>query len=397
MMLSMLLAVVAEEPMADAALANNRFAIAAYQQLTEDGENLVFSPLSIRLAVAMAHAGARGETAGQIAAAVHLSAGYDDLRKLLDGLPERRGLADRIAGMIGRDRPAAEFTIANRVWLDDQLAVKDAFVAKMQQVFDARPGRAPFRSDPDAVRDEVNRWVSGVTRNKIENLLGPGSVTTRDRMLLVNAVYMKARWLKHFYESSTRAEPFRRDDGGVKDVPLMYVKDDFSFAEVDGVKAVWLPYEGTSLAFLAVLPAEGATLAMLDGSLTAERLMAFDDAAVRRPVKVYLPKFEVRTGVGLKSTLAKLGMPLAFSGAADFRDVSESEALQIGAVVHEAVIEVAEQGTEAAAATAVKMATTAAAGRPQEPVVFRADRPFVYAVVESNTGALVFLGRYAGP
>ena len=369
----------------------------------DPGVNLLISPESVRAALAMAHAGAEGETAAELAAALRLPTGADGrvdhaaVGRLLTGLnvppaPARGG---------GEPGDGVTVAPANTVFLDASVTLAPAFLAAVRDGFGAAPEPAPFTADPAAAAGAVNGWVSDKTAGKIPRVVDADDVRGLP-LALVNALHVKAPWRNDFAESRTEPAPFTRDDGTTAEVPLMFKWDDLPLTvEPDGTAAVRLFYEGGRLTFTAVLPPDGTPLAEFDRGLTPDRLARLLTGGEVRDTKVYLPRFEVETTTELGEPLRSAGVRRAFTNAAEFGPMLAGDAgppLKIAAVVHAAVIEVDEEGTEAAAATVVLTGPTSAPFQKRpEPYLFRADRPFLFALHDVRTGAVLFLGRYAGP
>ena len=367
------------------------------------GQSLLVSPESVRAALALAHAGAAGETADELAAALRLPTGPDGranhaaVGRLLDGL-DRPPTPAEPGGEPGDGVTVAP---ANIIFLDDRVTLSPAFLAAARDGFGAAPRPAPFSSSPAAAAAAVNGWVKEKTAGKILRVVGPDEVRGAP-LALVNGLHVKAPWADDFAEVVTQNVPFTRDGGTTADVPLMFKWDDLPLTiEEDGTAAVRLHYEGGRLAFTAILPPEGTPLAEFDRGLTPARLAGLLGGGAVRDTKVYLPRFSVHTTVGLGDALKALGVRRAFTDAAQFGPMTAADPgppLKIGVVAHAAVIDVDEEGTEAAAATVVAIDITGEfLPDPPEPYLFRADRPFLFALHDVATGAVLFLGRYAGP
>ena len=260
-----------------------------------------------------------------------------------------------LATLRAKDQPW-ELSVANRLWGERGATFLAPFLEAVRTGFDAELGRVDFATQPDAARVEINRWVEGETRDKIRNLLAPGTVDTLTRLILTNAIYFRADWMEQFDRSATSDQPFTVPGGAPKRVPLMFKKVKAGYAELPAVRAklLELPYRGDALSMLVLLPDARDGLGSLEGQLTAEHLDQWLGAATRRDVLVYLPRFTVDSRFGLAETLAAMGMPLAFEeNRADFSGMNGAHDLSISAVVHAARVEVDERGTEAAAATGV--------------------------------------------
>jgi serpin B len=249
-----------------------------------------------------------------------------------------------------------------------------------------------YAGDPEAARALINAWVDDRTERRIPELLSPGDVDALTRLVLVNAIYLKAAWQQPFPETSTRPAPFTRPDGSTIDVPTMATSAEYAYAAGDGWRAVELPYVGGQLAMTILVPDD---LAAFVDDLDAAAFAAITDALAPAMVDLSMPKFGIETKADLVRTLAALGMPTAFDPErADFSGMTAAERLYVSAVVHQANIDVDEKGTEAAAATAVVMRATS---QPAERVTLRVDRPFLFAIRDVPTGTILFLGQVADP
>jgi serpin B len=365
-----------------------------YAALTAGNEdNLVISPASILLALAMARAGAAGTTAAEMDAVLHLD-DPEGIHHALNALT--RVLEDRSGTVDVNGEPAElELSIANAVWGQATLNWQQDFLDLLAREYGAGVRLADFAADPEAARVAVNDWVEGETHGRIPDLLAPGMVDVLTRMILVNAIYLKAPWTIPFEPTATEPAPFMLLDGSTVKVPFMSRSDEsMAYARGGGWQAVELPYAGDKLAMLVLVPDEGG-LAAVEDELTRGLIDRVVGALAPTNVVLQLPRWDIETRVELSQVLAALGMPTAFTDDADFTGMTTDEALYISFVVHQANITVDEAGTEAAAATAVGIATTAA---PAEgPIPVTVDRPFVYALRDRETGAILFLGRVTSP
>ncbi len=400
--------------------ANAQFAWSLYGEVAGDPGNLFFSPFSVSSALGMTLLGARGETQQQMQQVLF---GGGDLHEQLGALtrqlveagrPAAQGTGEGGGSAAGEPfapaggqpggRAAAtqayELTVANALWLQDGFTLRAGFLGATADHYGAQPFAVDFRAQPDAARQRVNTWVADETRQKIRDLLAPGSVTPATRLVLANAIYFKSAWQTPFQAAATQPAPFHLANGEVVEAPLMRQTGRFAYREIDGAQVLRLPYKGGELAMLVVLPRTAAGLGEMESSLTAAALLDLVAGAgetVRR-VEVHLPRFRVEKLLNLGPPLAALGMPAAFSPEqADFSGMTGGKDLCIDAVVHKAFVEVDEEGTEAAAATAVTMMATSIAMDPEEPVVFKADRPFLFCIVHQPSNSLLFLGRMVDP
>jgi serpin B len=386
----------ADAPAAAAAL--NAFGADLYRRLGVDGGNLVFSPASVAFALAMARAGARGETATEMDTVLHAAS----LEQLTSGL---NALDLALAGRSGTFNDRADkphdvtLRIANSPFAQRGMALEPAYLETLAGSFGAGLRLVDYAHDPEAARKLINAWVDARTEQRIPELLAAGTIDDLTRLVLVNAIYLKAAWATPFEPSLTKPGAFTRADGSTIDVPMMHSGGSLPYAEGAGWRAVELPYIGGSLAMTVIVPDDMAAFA---AGLGTESLAWSDpftpivSALQAREVELALPRFGLETQADLSTILAALGMPRAFDpDTADFSGITAAEQLYISAVIHQANIDVDEKGTEAAAATAVVMGTTSV---PVEaPVTMRVDRPFIFLLRDVPTGAVVFMGRVVDP
>jgi serpin B len=251
-----------------------------------------------------------------------------------------------------------------------------------------------FATDAGAARVTINDWVENQTEGRIKDLIPPGVVNAATRLVLTNAIYFNAAWQHPFESHLTEDGPFYLLDGSELSVPLMLQSESFGYAEGEGYQAVELPYDGRQLSMVILLPERGR-FGAFEESLSAESMSAVLEALEYQRVTLTLPKFEYESEFGLGQTLAEMGMDAAFSGEADFSGMTGTRDLFISEVIHKAFVGVDEEGTEAAAATAVVMAETAM--QAEEPMVVTVDRPFLFFIRDIETGVILFLGRVVDP
>jgi serpin B len=367
---------------------NTQFALELHRQLTAaPADNLFTSPLSISTALAMTYAGARGNTATEMARTLHFAAEGDQLHaafaKLLHGLeplPEADGY---------------RLKLANALWLHQGYSFLPEFLQIGQTQYAAGLHTVDFVNALEPARQSINTWVAQRTEDKIRELIPPGILDAQTRLVLTNAIYFKGQWARRFEERATREAPFTLADGTQVSVPLMHQTGEMAYLERNGLQVLELPYAGERLSMVVLLPRAADGLPALEGSLEPPRLAELLSSLRQREVQVFLPRFMLRSAVRLDNTLQAMGMRDAFrAGAADFSGMDGTRDLYIGAVLHEAFVEVNEQGTEAAGATAVVQKIRAA---PTERPVFRADRPFLFLIRDVRSGSVLFLGRLANP
>ena len=364
-----------------------------YHQLADGDDNLVFSPHSIGVALAMTGAGAAGDTAIEMDEVLHLGE-LDDPHTSLNALD--LALTDAAGTKERPDGTTAEVTldIANALWAQDGFGFEEPFLVTLAENYGAGVRLVDYADDPEAARERINEWVAGQTNERIPELLAPGILSTLTRLVLTNAVFLQAPWAHPFDDGATAEGPFTRLDGSETPVDLMSVSASFRHGRGDGWQAIELPYLGGDLAMVVIVPDPGA-FETVTLTLDAERFQTIVDALQPSQVDLTFPAFEFSTEAGLVPVLESLGLQLAFDPErADFSAMSGEAALYVSDVVHQAFIAVDEAGTEAAAATAVVMDLTAA---PADPVRLVVDRPFVFVIRHGGTGGVLFAGRVVDP
>jgi serpin B len=372
---------------------NSEFAFDLYQALSEKEGNLFYSPYSISLALAMTYAGARGETEQQMADTLHFMLSQDRLHPAFNALDLE--LASRGEGAEGKDEEGFRLNIVNAIWGQQDYKFLDEFLDALAENYGAGLRLLDFINAPEQSRITINDWVSDQTEGRIKDLIPQGVIDAMTRLVLTNAIYFNAAWLNPFDEDVTDDGTFHLLDGSEVTVPMMMQTDSFGYAEGDGYQAVELPYDGSELSMVILLPETGQFEA-LEGSLDADLVGAITNDLAYRQVALTMPKFEFESDFSLADTLEAMGMPVAFSLDADFSGMTGTRDLFIAAVLHKAFVSVDEAGTEAAAATAVVMKITAAPA-PQEPVEVTVDRPFVFLIRDIETGTILFVGRVVNP
>jgi serpin B len=361
----------------------NRFGLDFHRLLAarSPGENVVFSPLSMGIAFGMADAGARGETAAQIEDVFHLPRSGEELHAAFNAL-------DQALANVGR----STLRLANRMYPATGYELVPEFVQTLGASYGAPLERLDFAADTEAARGRINRWVAERTEERIPELMPSGSITPDTVLVLVNALYLEAKWSQPFGKYPTEQAPFTRPDGSTVEVPLMHNAElQARYVDARGYQAVELPYGKGELSMLVVVPKEG-WFADFERRFDAERLAALEARMRRGIVDLFLPRWSASFDVDLVETLPELGLELPFRGG-DFTGISPRNPF-IGAGVHAADIEVDEQGTVAAAATGIGFAES---GPPTPDTVIRADRPFLYLIRHVETGAVLFLGRVVDP
>ena len=379
------------------ARAQQEFAIALYDVLAGESDNLVFSPASIHIALVMALAGADGDTASQMAATLRVddleSTRLHDAMNALDTLLEARNRTEA-PGPDGEERKV-ELSIVNALWGQSGFPFEQAFLDLLAANYGAGMRVVDFVAAAEQARQTINAWVAEQTNDRISDLIPEGGVNELTRLVITNAVYLDATWASPFSPDATSDEPFTLLDGTDVTVPTMHDQLSTGYAAGDGWQAVELLYVGRELSMLVILPDEGR-FEEIEARLGAGLLDEVRDALAETEIRLSLPKFEFRTQAELVSALGALGIRDAFDpGLADFTGISTAEPLYVSGVLHEAFITVDEAGTEAAAATAVVIGTTSAP--ITEIVDVDVDRPFLFGLQDRETGSVLFLGRVLDP
>jgi len=354
-------------------------------------DNLFYSPHSISLALAMTVAGARGETERQMADTLHFTLPQDRLHPAFNRLDLE--LAQRGEGAEGKDGEGFRLHIVNAIWGQEGYEFLSEFLDVLAENYGAGLRVLDFAGAPEESRVTINEWVSDQTENRIEDLIPPGAIDPSTRLVLTNAIYFNAAWAEPFEPDLTEDGPFYLLDGREVSVPMMRQMASFGYAEGEGVQAVELPYDGRELSMVILLPDAGE-FDTFESVLDGGRVDRMVKNLAHRQVALAMPRFEFESGFSLVDALTALGMPDAFSGAADFSGMTGTRDLSIRDVIHKAFVSVDEAGTEAAAATAVIMGEAA---MQEEPVEVTVDRPFIFVIRDIETGTVLFVGRVVDP
>ncbi len=369
----------------DVANANNKFTFDLYSELdkSENG-NIFYSPYSISSALAMTYEGAKGQTADEMKSVFHF--------------PESNILGPNFAAIyndINKGAKDYELKTGNALWVQQDYPFLKDYTSKVEKYYGGKAANLDFIKETERSRQTINSFIGEQTNNKIKDLIPAGFLNAMTRLVLTNAIYFKGVWEWEFDKSDTREEEFKITPTNIVKTPMMYMDPDkarFNYADTEDLQILELPYKGEKISMLVLLPTEN--LDSIESSLTAEKLNEYKFQMKETKLdSIALPKFELDTKYFMKDTLSALGMQTAFSGNADFSGMTGKKDLFIGFVIHQAYVKVDEEGTEAAAATAVGMKLTAVMPRN----VFRADHPFIFIIQEKETGNILFLGRVVDP
>jgi len=379
--------------------ANNRFAFDLYSELDklEDG-NMFYSPYSISAALAMTYEGARGKTAEEIKSVFYF--------------PETNVLRPNFAAIyndINRENKDYELRTGNALWVQQDYQFLGSYTDAVEKYYGGKATNVDFIQETEKSRQTINLFIEEQTNNKIKDLIPPNVLSEYTRLVLTNAIYFKGTWEWEFDKSDTREMDFKITPDNAMKTQMMYMnpeKASFNYADLEKLQILELPYKGNEISMLILLPKQGEeydyetkkvisyNYNIEDIELSAEKINDYKSEMKETKLdSIYLPKFEFDTKYSMAETLATLGMPTAFSNNADFSGMNGDKDLLISQVIHQAFVKVDEQGTEAAAATAVIVGVKA-----QMPTnIFKADHPFVFIIQERETGNLLFLGRVNNP
>lgn len=364
---------------------NTKFAIDMYNRMEKD-KNVFFSPYSISVALAMTMEGAKGQTLNEMKQVLHLNQDTSTIRNGFLGI------------QYTEDNQLFKLYSANALWVQKNYNLLPDFTTSVQRYYLGEDNNLDFIGDTENSRVTINKWVESKTNDKIKDLIPkvPEMITPSTRLVLTNAIYFNGTWVNKFEKEATIKQDFKVNPEKKVQADMMQQQDTFGYAETNDLQALKLDYEGGKISMLVLLPK--TDFGSID--LSAENLKSINSKLERQLVNVYLPKFNLTYDMELSQTLKDMGMVQAFSGGADFSGMTTVESLQIGAVIHKAFVDVNEDGTEAAAATAVIMVATAMPVQPHLPpkvYTFRADHPFVFLIQDDTTGSILFMGKIADP
>lgn len=367
-------------------LRNNLFAIDLLKAIPEYRENFIISPFSISSALAMTYAGAAGLTKDEMMATLYFD-------------PEQERFHSEYGTYMMRLRELAgdkiQLNIANNLWAQQGYHFLPEFFDLLERNYGTTLNEVDFyRGDREQIRLDINQWVYEETREKISDLIAPGILTEETRLVLANAIHFFGTWAVEFDPSLTYRDYFYNIGGERQLTDFMFRTDRVPYYASDKMEAIELTYDGGDFSMVLFLPRQGLSLRELEAALTAEDLLAAIEGMQEKEADVIIPKFRAETKTNLEDLLAEMGMPLAFSNKADFSGMTGKLDLKIDKVIHKAMIEVGEEGTEAAAATAVVIIRKTAALPNEEPRIrFKADRPFLYFIKDNRFSSILFMGR----
>ena len=371
---------------------NTAFGLNLYAHLRTNSENIFFSPYSISTCLAMTYAGARGNTAAQMAQVFGFDTNQEQLASSFGQLQYQLQADQETNGIT--------LNLANALWTQIGYPFLPGFLQTAADQYQAKIGQADFSTDPDGAAQAINDWVADQTQNRIQNILARGALDPLTRLVLANAIYFKGDWAYPFEPTNTSIQPFYVSSTSQVDVPLMHINSFrggtfFRYFQTADFQALELPYASNRLSMLVLLPTRIDGLGQLEQQLSPSFLSNVWARLAPQAIEVFLPRFTNDSTFNLTTTLARMGMPDAFAPqAADFSGMDGMRDLFCSFVVHKAWVQVDEVGSEAAAATVIGVGTSSVT---EPPPPFRADHPFVYLIRDTRTGSLLFMGRTSNP
>lgn len=368
---------------------NNIFAFDLFKKVKEENKNLFFSPYSISAALAMTYAGARNETEMEMSKTLKFSLDKNNFHRSF------KMMSDTL--MENAKTKGVEINIANSLWAQKDYSFLDEYYDLTKKYYNSGFKYVDFIHQSEKARKTINKWVEKKTEEMIPDLLAEGTITDETRLVLVNAIYFYGIWDEAFKKKLTKKSIFYLTKEKNKEVDFMNLyRKQIQYYENNLIQAIELPYAGKNISMMILLPKERNGIQKLEKYLSNSNYENWSNSLEERKVNVSLPKFEMESSYDLANILGELGMPLAFTDMADFSGMTGKKDLKISKVIHKAVIEVSEKGTEAAASTAVTMIETTSL-ISEKKVIFNANHPFIVIIRDKKTEAILFLGKVFDP
>lgn len=367
---------------------NNSFAFDIFNAVNnQDDANLIISPFSISTALAMTYAGAREETAEQMAETLKFHPNQEIFH------PSFHQWMSKIEAKGKNDN---QLQLANALWPQEDFHFVPSYFDLINQFYHSAIYEVDYMGDREAIRTRINQWVLDNTNNLIDNLIKPGVLIEDTRLVLVNAIYFLSQWQIAFDEKSSRSDSFFVSKDKSKEVSFMFMKDTLNYFENENLQLLELQYKGGDFSMVIALPAKDYPLEKLIPEMDSDMFTEMLEKSDKQEVEVHLPSFKVRAAFDLEKTMAGMGMPLAFTNQANFSGMTQENDLKIDKIIHQAYIDVNEEGTEAAASTAVVIIRKSAMVGEQA-TVFKANRPFLYFIKENQHNSILFMGKTGDP
>jgi serpin B len=365
--------------------ANNQFSFKLFSELNNiKNKNIFYSPYSIFTALAIAYEGAKGKTADEMQSIFRFPLDNDT----------RRNEFLKIINEINKDDKKYQLNVANALWAEQDYNFLEEYFKIIEEYYRANVTNMDFKNEPEDSRKIINNWIENKTNDKIKDLIPPGYIDPLTRLVITNAIYFKGKWKIQFDPNKTSEQDFYIDPNKSVEVPMMYLKDRFNYTRTKDFQILELPYEDSELSMLILLPNEN-NLNLIEESINSQNLSAWQKNLTETKIEIYIPKFKFETRYFLCETLKNMGIQSAFNPyLANFSGIDGTNNLYIGSVIHQAFVEVNEEGTEAAAATAVIVVTM---GGGEYTPIFLANHPFIFLIQDRSSGNILFLGRVNDP
>lgn len=366
---------------------NNQFAFDLYKTIKSNSDNAFYSPFSISVALGMTVEGAKNNTRKEMLKTMHLPE---------DDLIRQTGFRSLLTAINAPDKEY-KLSTANSIWVQSGMKLNPEFETSLKNNFKGGLNFLNYKVDGEKCRIPINDWVANNTNQKIIDLIPEKSINKFTRMVLTNAIYFKGQWKKEFSKELTSDQYFHLIDQKSVVVPMMQsLKSDHKYLKTENAAILEIPYKNDELSMIIILPDPGK-LTAVEAAMSEAQFESWQKQMTNQTVDVTIPKFKFRQKIMLSQKLIEMGMKQAFSDVAEFSGMTKEEPLKISEVVHEAFIEVNEEGTEAAAATAVIMMRTESKEFEDETLQFRADRPFIFILKHKSKGSILFMGRVMNP
>ncbi len=369
---------------------NNEFALKMYSKLNKEGQNLFFSPWSISSALAMTYEGAKGQTAEEMRNTLNFQ--ENDL--------DRRSSFAKLHNLLNKKNSEYQLSTANALWAQKNFPFLENYINTTKNYYSAELTNLNFVNKTEESRKTINSWVEEKTNDKIKDLIPSGTLNPTTRLVLTNAIYFKGDWTIKFDKTKTKKEDFKVNENTIVQADMMRLKEDsekFNYSETEELQILEMPYKGKNLSMIVLLPKND--LKKIESMLSTEKLNEWKKTMHKKEVYVYFPKFKFETKYFIGNILSEIGMPTAFNSNADFTGMFDSskvnENLFISKVIHQSFVQVDEEGTEATAATGVIVGYTSTG--PSEPIIFKADHPFIFIIQENSTESILFMGKVVNP
>ncbi len=365
----------------------NAFAFDIFREVHEGNEgNLFISPYSIFTALAMTYEGARGETADEMATVLSVEQDNESFHAYMKNLYE----------VLNTKNEEYNISTANALWVKENLQLLEVYLNVIREYYGGDATEVDY-SNPTEAAAIINQWVENQTNGLIKDLITADAISPLTALILTNAIYFKGIWKNQFDPVNTTNRTFEISAGTSVEIltmSLIDTEDVFNYAETDDLQILELPYAGDDISMIILLPKNNDLSSTID-TIDSDMFSEWTESMVETKVDIYLPKFKVETSYTLKNYLIELGMNIPFTSAADFSGITGGKDLFISQVIHKAFIDVNEEGTEAAAATAVIMVLTSNGGSSR--IVFNCNHPFIYLIQHKQTETILFMGSISDP